>query len=289
MKLAYYKSCSLHATGKEYDSSLKAILKKLDIEPIEVKDWLCCGSTLAHHTSRLLAVSLPIKNLALIDKMGLDEVIVPCSACYAQFKAAQHEVAENPELKSEIEEIIEDKIGKEIKVLHPLEVLSTKDVLEKLPELVQRDLSNMKVACYYGCLLVRPPKVTKFEDECEYPMTMDNIMRAVGIPTVEWSYKTECCGGSFSTTKPEIVVKLSKRIFDDARANSADAIANPCIFCQMNLDSRERDIEKKYGEQYQIPVFYFTQLVALALGVPEKALFFNRHFVSPDKVLQKVA
>ncbi len=256
---------------------------------VEQIDCNRCGSPLAHKVSRLLSLALPLKNLALIEKSGFSQVMVPCAACYNRFKVAQYEVGEDPELKAKVEDIIEYKFRGKVKVYHPLEVLSSEAVLGRLSPLVKRDLSSLKVVSYYGCLLVRPPKVIQFDDVGEYPQTMDRILRAVGIATLDWSYKTECCGGSLSVTKPEVVVKVCQRILEDARAVGAEAIAVPCTFCHLNLDVRQEEIEKKYGVSYRLPVFYFTELVSLALGTAEDKLLLKMHFVDTRNVLQKVA
>jgi len=288
MKYAYYNSCSLRTTGKEYDRSLRAVCEKAGIELVELENWNCCGATLAHHISRLLHIALPMKNLAEVEKLGLKEVIVPCTACFSRFKFAQHEIADNPELAAEIEDIIEHKFESEIKVYHPLEVFSRDDVLSKLAGLVKRELKDLKVACYYGCYLLRPPKIMEF-DVCEYPQSMDKVLKAVGIYTLDWSCKTDCCGGSFSVTRPEVVLKLTNNILEGAKAAGANAIAVPCTFCHLNLDTRQQEIEKKYQVNYDLPIFYFTQLVGLALGIPDEELLLKMHFVDTKRVLQGVS
>ncbi|MES0329419.1 MAG: CoB--CoM heterodisulfide reductase iron-sulfur subunit B family protein [Dehalococcoidales bacterium] len=287
MKYAYYNSCSLRSTGREYDKSLRAVFKKLDIELVEPKNWICCGSTLAHNVSRLLSLALPLQNLAEIQKEGFDAVVVPCTACYSRFKIAQYEIAENSEMAAEVEEVIEYRFEKKVKVLHPLEVLSSEPVISRLPELVEKDLSSLKVVSYYGCLMLRPPEIMEF-DICEYPQTMDKILNAVGIPTLDWSHKTECCGGSLSITRPEIVRKLSRDLLEDAKAVGAEAISVPCTFCHLNLDVRQEEIEKEHNVSYRLPILYFTELVALAMGVPERDLLLKMHFVDSESVLQKV-
>ena len=181
MKYAYYNSCSLRSTGKEYNNSLQHVFKALDIELEEPKNWVCCGSTLAHNASVLLADTLPLKNLAEIDKMGLAEVMVPCTACYNRFKVAQYEDKGDLRLEHEIEEIIEHKFERPISVLHPLEILAMEENLTRIKSLVKRDLSHLKIVSYYGCLLVRPHNQTGFRDNPEYPMTMDRILNAVSI------------------------------------------------------------------------------------------------------------
>ena len=287
MKYAYYPGCSLHSTAKEYDRSLRAVCEKVGIELEEPRNWICCGSSWAHPTSRLLSVALPLKNLAEVEKSGFREVIVPCAACFSRFKIAQHEVSNKPKLAAEVEEIIEHKFKNEVKVSHPLDILSSKAELSKLTELVKNDLSGLKVVCYYGCLLARPPKVTEFDD-CEYPQSMDKILQAIGIPTLDWSYKTDCCGASFALTRTEIVLKLSHDILEGAKSVGADAIAVACPMCHSNLDTRQEEIEKKYQVTYHLPILYFTQLMGLAFGIPAEKLLLKSHLVDTEEVLEKV-
>ena len=289
MRFAYYNSCSLRSTGKEYDKSIRAVFNRLDVKLIEPENWVCCGSTIAHNVSHLLSIALPMKNLAEIEKEGFAEVIVPCTACYSRFKIAQHDMKNRPGLKEQVEEVIEYKFKGEIKVLHPLEVLAREDMLKLLAEKVEKDLSGLKVVSYYGCLLVRPPKIIGFDDVCEYPETMDKILKAVGINTLDWSHKTECCGGSLAVSRPDIVKSLSKRILDDAKEVGAEAISVPCTFCHLNMDTRQEELAQEYSVNYDMPIVYFTELVALALGEPANKLWLNKHIVDTGSILQKVA
>jgi len=287
VKYAYYPGCSLHSTAKEYDKSLRAVYEKVGIELEEVKNWICCGSSWAHPTSKLLSLALPLKNLAEIEKSGFGEVIVPCAACFSRFKIALHAVDNEPQLAAEVEGIIEHKFKDGVKVHHPLDTLSSNAELSRLTGLVKNDLSGLKVACYYGCLLTRPPKVTEFDD-CEYPQSMDKILQAVGVSTLDWSYKTDCCGASFALTRTEIVLKLSHDILEGAKSVGADAIAVACPMCQANLDTRQEEIEEKYQTTYHLPILYFTQLVGISLGIPVEKLLLKRHLVDTEDVLEKV-
>ena len=287
MKYAYYPGCSLHSTAKEYDRSLRVVCEKVGIELEEVKNWICCGSTPAHATSKLLSLALPLKNLAEIEKSGFREVIVPCAACFSRFKIAQHEIDTEPRLAAEVEGIIEHKFRDGVKVYHPLDILSNSAELSTLTELVKNDLSGLKVVCYYGCLLTRPPKVTGF-DVCEYPQSMDKILQAVGVSTLDWSYKTDCCGASFALTRTEIVLKLSRDILEGAKSVGADAIAVACPMCHVNLDTRQEEIEQKYQVTYHLPIFYFTQLMGLAFDIPAEKLLLKRHLVDSEELLERV-
>lgn len=289
MKYAYYPGCSLHSITKEYDSSLRAVCRTLGIELVEIRNWFCCGSTPAHcvSVSRLLASALPLGNLVLMQKMGFEEVVVPCPSCFSRFKTALHKVASEPELREEIEEIIKDRCSDGLRIYHPLQVLSEEPQLRKIGGLKKQNLSGLKVVCYYGCLLTRPPKIAQF-DTCEYPEVMDRVLRALGIVTLDWSYKTDCCGASFSLTRKDIVLKLSHDILKAAKAVGADGIAVACPLCHINLDTRQQEIEKTYGMNYNLPIFYFTQLMGVSFGLPPKELLFEKHFVDARRKLKEV-
>lgn len=287
MNHAYFPGCSLHSTGKEYDHSLKAVCKALDIHLESIPNWICCGSTPAHATSRLLAAALPMNNIAEYEKAGHHEVVVPCAACFSRFKTAQHEMAEDSAFAATLENLVDHKFTSPFHVMHPLEMFSSDEMMEQFGKRTTKDLSSVKVACYYGCLLTRPPKVTLF-DECEYPQTMDRLLQAFGIPTVDWTGKTDCCGSSFSLTQKDIVLKLSNDVLDQAMESGAEAIAVACSLCHVNLDTRQSEIEEKYSRKYDMPILYFTQLMGLAMGLPVRELSLGSHLVSADGLLQKI-
>jgi heterodisulfide reductase subunit B len=280
-KYAYYPGCSLHSTGSEYDVSFRAVCEKLGIEIEEVKGWVCCGTSPAHCTSRLLSLALPFENLCLAEKMGMTDVVAPCAACFARLRTALYEAAEDPEIAAQISEVLESPLPESMNVLSPLEIFCNES---GLGDAVTRQLPDLKVVCYYGCLLTRPSKVMQF-DECEYPMAMDNLLRSVGISTLDWSYKTDCCGGALALSRTDVVLKLTHDILEEAKAVGANAIAVGCPLCHANLDTRQGEIEQEYGAQYSLPILYFTQLMALALGVPSDKLGLQKHFVSADALL----
>jgi len=284
-KYAYYPGCSLHSTGSEYDVSFRAVCEKLDIDIEEIKGWVCCGTSPAHCTSRLLSLALPFENLCKAEKMGMTNVVAPCAACFARLRTAIYEAAEDSEIASQISEVLESPLPESMNVLSPIEIFCNH---ENIADAVKRQLPDLKVVCYYGCLLTRPSKVMQF-DECEYPMAMDNLLRSVGISTLDWSYKTECCGGALALSRTDVVRKLTHDIFEEAKAVGANAIAVGCPLCHANLDTRQGEVEKEYGTRYGLPILYFTQLMGLALGVPLKKLGLQKHFVSADALLSGVS
>ncbi|MBI5528058.1 MAG: CoB--CoM heterodisulfide reductase iron-sulfur subunit B family protein [Deltaproteobacteria bacterium] len=280
MRYAYYPGCSLHSTGVEYDKSLRAVAPHFGLEIDEPEGWVCCGTSSAHATSRSLAAALPLHNLNLVAQSGHAEVLVPCAACFARFKHALHEVREHPAAAAEVERVMGGKPATSVKPVHPLEVLDSLAQREEFRKSVVRDLSGLKVACYYGCLLTRPADVMRF-DNCEYPMSMDRIVAACGANPVDWSFKTECCGASFSLTKTELVHDLTAKVLSDAKARGANCIAVACSLCHANLDARQPEIEKKTGKKFGLPVLYFTQILGLALGLPFKDIALHKHIVPP--------
>jgi heterodisulfide reductase subunit B len=280
-KYAYYPGCSLHSTGAEYDMSFRTVCEKLGITLQEIKDWICCGASSAHSYSKILSLALPIHSLCSAEEMGLNEVVVPCAACFTRMKHALYETDHDPELEAQLSEIVDAPLPKTMKVLHPLEIFS--NGVDVAGAQVKK-LSRLKVVCYYGCLLTRPPKVMQF-DECEYPMSMDRLLRSLGIETLDWSYKTDCCGGAFSLTETDVIRKLIHEIFEEAKAVGANAISVACPLCHANLDTRQAEVEQEYNTKYGLPIFYFTQLMGLAFGIPAEQLGIHKHFVSAEGMI----
>lgn len=286
MKYSYYPGCSLHSLGREYDMSFRAVCSGLGISLEEVRGWTCCGTSSAHTTSRLLSVALPAGNLAKAETEGHREVVVPCASCFSRFKTASHEIESNPKIKAEIGKILGRPFSNSVKTTHPLEIIDSLAENPASGAKPARDMSGIKAVCYYGCLLTRPPKVTRF-DNCEYPMSMDRILGKFGIKTLDWSYKTDCCGAGFGLTRPDIVRRLVKKILDNASAVGANAVAVACPLCHANLDARQLNFNSE-GEHYDIPVFYFTQLVGLAMGVPSEKLGLKGHMIDTGPLVETV-
>ncbi len=153
---------------------------------------------------------------------------------------------------------------------------------EKIKSLVKKPLEELKVACYYGCLLLRPPKLIKFDD-CEAPKVMDDVVEAIGAEPVEWAFKTECCGAGFSLSKKEVVIDLTEKILRNAKLEGADVITVGCPLCHANLDFRQVDILKK-NKDINIPVLYITELVGIALGLTPKEVGLQSHFIDTSAI-----
>jgi len=270
VKYAYYPGCSLESTAWDFDRSTRAVCAALDVELEEIPDWVCCGSTPAHTTSASLAAALPVVNLQKAQRMGLP-VMAACASCYSRLRTANHKVKSEPDERARVERITEAAYDGGVEVHHVLDVLVNRVGLEEIRFRVKRPLSGLRVACYYGCLLSRPPEVVAFDDP-EHPASMEELLSAVGAEPVEWPLKTECCGAGLSMTNSAVVARLSHRLLLMARQAGAECLAVACPLCQVNLDLRQADARRAHGDLPDTPALYVTQLLGLALGLSPEEL-----------------
>lgn len=285
MKVGYFPGCSLHATAREYEESLKSIAPALDIQLEEVQDWACCGATSAHATNHLLSVALPARTLMLAQKQKLDTVFAPCAACYNRLASAQHALTNDKHLASRVESVLEcGSLESSIRILSVAQLLSERT--EKIQATATAPLKELRVACYYGCLLVRPPEICHFDDP-ETPTSLERIVRATGATPVIWDMALECCGGGFSLSRTASVVRLGRSILQSARSAGAHAIVVACPMCHSNLDFRQQAMHAREQDQ-ALPVLFVSQLVGLSMGTDPLQLGLGRHFVSPKHLLQQI-
>jgi heterodisulfide reductase subunit B len=282
MRFAYYPGCTATSTSVEYDESVRETSRRLGIDLEDIPEWTCCGASSGHIINRELALALPSRNLALANQMSL-AVVSPCPACSLRLKTAEHELRKDPELKSRIEEDIGMSLELPPKPKHFLEALYKDVGIEAVKSKVQKSLKGLKVVPYYGCLLVRPPEITGFDDP-ENPTILDRMMEALGAEVVDWSYKVDCCGGGLAIVAPEIVKKLAGKIVQAASEAGADAIVTACGICQANLDMRQ----PKSGGSRPMPIFYFSELSALAFGSSNVKPWMGKHLVNPSGLLEKL-
>ena len=277
MNLGLYPGCSLKGSSREYTESVLAVAKACGIELVEIEDWNCCGATAAHNLNKELSLALPARILSLAEKQGMKEIVVPCAACYSRLTVTKHEIAEHPELNETITR------ANDLEYKGTVEVLNIIQMIDKYitPDLEGRIVKpfDHKVACYYGCLLVRPHGILKFDRE-EDPQSMDELMLKAGATPIDWAFKTECCGAGLSVSRTSSVGRLSGEIMKDAVDRGAEAVIVACPMCHSNLDMRREAINSYLGEKVDIPVLYATQALGLALGIDRKALGLQRHFVA---------
>jgi len=287
LRYAYYPGCSGQGTSKEYDTSTRAVCEALNMELVEIPDWSCCGSSPAHTVDHRLSSALAGRNLGLAEMMeGVSAVITPCPSCLTNLKVASVRLRK-PDFAAEVNKLLDKPVRSTLPVKSVLQAIYEDVGVDAVRPKVFKWLKGLKLAPYYGCIMNRPPEVMEFDDH-ENPVAMDELMDAVGAQPVPFPLKVECCGASYGVARRDIVQNLSGKLLDMAALNGADAMVTACPLCQMNLDLRQDQINSANKTTHNMPVFYFTQLLGLALGVGEKDLGFSKLCVSPRKLLDSL-
>ena len=281
MKIGFFPGCSQEGTALEYGQSVEWVAEKLGIDLVELEDWSCCGASSGHSTDGTLSLALPARNIAIAEKMGLP-ITVCCAACYGRFRFAEHELGQNAEKRAEIAEIVGMPLEIKNKTQHFLELLFHEYGLEKIQSQLTKPLKGLKAACYYGCYLVRPPEITQFDDP-ENPTMLDQFVENLGAEVVDWPAKVDCCAGSLAFGRVDMAKKMLGDIMQSAIDAGANCIVAACPLCQANLDTRTPMSSKK-----ALPILYFSELLALALGNTKMMKWWNRHIFRPTKLLKSL-
>jgi heterodisulfide reductase subunit B2 len=274
MKLSFYPGCSLEGMAADYARSIEAVFQALDIDLVEIDDWSCCGATAAHSLSEAMSVFLPARNLYAAEQMGLD-IVSPCANCFNRLRYSQQMI------QKKVLDIPWPVTG-DLRVHDMTRFLAQPAVIKEIRNRVLKPLSGLNLVCYYGCQMVRPPRITGYTDY-ENPQTLDRIAAAVGARVIDWSYKATCCGAGIGIGRKEIGDSLTKRLLVKARQAGAEAIAVSCPLCQSNLDMIQRDRRER-----PIPVFYFTELIRLSFSDRGNPKWFKMHFADPVSLLNKI-
>lgn len=277
MKILYYPGCTLKTAAKNFEASAIAAAEALDIQLVELPRWNCCGTVYSLATDDLMHQLAPIRNLIRVQEKGEDKVVTLCSMCYNTLKRANYLLAEDPEKKEKINDFMdrEEDYRGEVKVLHLLEVLKERDISSA----VKRPLEGLKVTPYYGCLLLRPKEIGI--DDIEEPAILKDLLQSLGAEVVDTPYKTECCGSYETVNNVDLVAERAYSILRSAVRRGADAVVVSCPLCDFNLDRRQKEVSQRYSDFREIPVLYFTQLLAIALGVDGENCRFDLHYVDP--------
>ncbi len=282
MEVGYYPGCSLESSAKEFDLSIRAIFKELDVSLKEIPDWNCCGASPAHYLNEELAVALPYRNLVNAEEASLGQVISPCPACYSHLKHVHELVGKDPALAKRLQVLAGKGYGGKVQSKHFLDFIKEDIGPDRLKSSLKTSLKGLKVASYYGCL-TRLPGVDI--DDKENPVLMDEIVGAIGGEPLDWSHKTECCGASLSVTRTEIALRLTRSVLEAALEKGAECIAVVCPLCQSNLDTRQGDINKVYGTNYSLPILYISQLIGLTQKIAFSELGLDRLIINPMNLL----
>lgn len=285
----YYPGCSLQATAHAYEESMLAVGKHLGLMFDEIDDWNCCGATEYFSVEALPAYSLVARNLSLAEKMdGNRDVVAACSACFLNLRKTNDYMAKFPDLNKQVNQALAAgglsfEPGK-LKVRHLLDIIVQDIGYQRIKDKVTKPLSGMKVAPYYGCLIVRPE--TGYNTE--YPTHLDELMVTLGASVVDFPMKTHCCGGHMTQISEETAYELIRRLHQNARDYGADAIVTLCPMCQLNLDAYQSEVNRMFGTDFNMPVLFFTQLIGLAFGLGEQELGLGSEITPAAPALSKI-
>jgi heterodisulfide reductase subunit B len=274
--------------------STALVCEALDLEMVEIPDWNCCGASSAHSMDPTLFLALPARNLAKAQEVGLEDVAIPCAACYSRLAAADLALREDEHFRGQMESALGFEYEGRVRPRNLLDILANDLTKETLGGKVKKPLAGLKVVTYYGCLLIRPPQYTGRWDDPEHPQSMDYVVELMGGEAVPWSYGVDCCGGSLTLNRSDVVVHLVDRLVRAAHEAGAEALVTACPMCMANVDGRQKyrggaPLPRKAGPDYEaLPIFYFTELMALAYGLPMGKVL-GKHLVDPRPLLKRLA
>ena len=278
-EFAYFPGCSLEKMALSYHLSALETTKKLGVKLKELDDWNCCGATTYSYIDELLSYTLSARNLAIAEKTGLP-VVAPCSACYKNMYFTADHLKKDPDLADHVNFALEEDdlhFSGNVAVKHLLELYVNDIGLDELKSKVTHPLEGVKVAPYYGCQILRP---RKDHEDVEQPRLFEDLISAIGAEPVNYRLKMRCCGGSLIISSRTAALSMVRNLLQCALDAQATVIATSCPLCQVNLEVYQQQVNLEFGTNFSVPVFFFTQLIGLALGIPRKKLGFGQEFVS---------
>jgi heterodisulfide reductase subunit B len=283
MEYLYFPGCTLYTKAKNLDEAGRECAKVLGFELKELSNWTCCGATFPLATDNIMALAPPSRILARAKEEG-STLTTLCSVCFNVIKRTNRLIQGDQEKRDKINTFIEMDYQGDAEILHYLEILKRDVGFDALRTAVKRDLQGMKVAAFYGCMLLRPFEEMEFDDK-EAPTIFEEFLEAITCEPVDFPFKIECCGAFQSVGAPEVATECAYAILSSALRNGAEAVTTTCPLCQFNIDSMQKEIHEKHNDFPGVPVIYFTQLLGLALGLPVEKLDLERNDVDPRPLL----
>jgi len=287
MDLSYYPGCTLKTKAKNLEDSTIASMKALGINLVELPRWNCCGTVFSFADDDLIHQVAPIRNLIRAKEAGNGKVVTLCSFCYNTLKRANLLVKNDPEKRKTLNTFMEEEVdyAGEVEPLHLLEVLRDEVGWDKIAEKVKVPLKGLKVAPYYGCTLLRPEEVAI--DDIERPTILHKLVKAVGAEAVDFPFATECCGSFQVVSNQDAIVERAWEILSSALRRGAEIMVLSCPLCDYNLGRKQSELALRYSEFRPLPLVYFSQLLALSLGLGPEACRFDLNYVDPRPLLRE--
>jgi heterodisulfide reductase subunit B len=252
---------------------------------VELPEWNCCGATYPLIIDNMLELAAPAHVLVAARDEG-STVTTACTTCYNVLKRTNHFIREHEEERERINSFIEAEYSGEVEVKDILHLLRDDVGFDVVQEKVQRPLKDLKVASYYGCMVLRPPDEVAYDDP-DHPQSLDDLMAALGATPVDFAHKNECCGAYLAVKDPEVTREMVYTILKSAQVAGAEAVATNCPLCQFNLDKQQAEMRKRHAGYKPVPIFYFSQLMGLALGLDARDYGWERHYVDALPLLKE--
>jgi len=283
MKVSYFPGCTLKTTGKGFERAVRAATAAVGLELVELPEWNCCGATYPLIVDNMLELAAPTHVLVAARNQGLP-LTTACTTCYNVLKRTNHFIREHPEERERINAFIEAEYAGEVEVIDILHVLRDRVGFAAVQEKVQRPLTGLKVAAYYGCMVLRPPAEVAYDDP-DNPRSLDDLMTALGATPVDFPHKNECCGAYLAIKEPSVTREMVYTVLKAAQAAGAEAVVTNCPLCQFNLDKQQATMHTFQAGYRPVPVFYFSQLMGLALGLEGSDYGWERHYIDARPLL----
>lgn len=262
MTYSYYPGCTLRTKAKALDTYARNSAKALGITLEEIDEWQCCGGVYPSAADEIATRLSSVRTLAAA-KMAGNDLLTVCSACHNVLKRTNADIREDADFNLRADNYLglDEKYNGEAKVVHYIEMLRDTVGFDEIKKKVVNPLKGKRIAAYYGCLLLRPSGVMQFDDP-ENPTIMEDLIRALGAEPVVYPFRNECCGGYVTLEDKNLAQKRSNRVLASAEDKGADMVITACPLCMYNL--------VKNGTEHELPVYYFTELLAEALGVKQE-------------------
>ena len=283
MRIPYFPGCTLNTTAKGFDNSLRASTQVLGLELVELPEWNCCGATFPLLVDNVLDLAGPARVLVAARETG-ERLAVACTTCYNVLRRTNHSLAADDDRREKLNFFIEAEYNGDLQIFDVLQLLRDEIGFEKIARMVKKPLSGLKAAAYYGCMVLRPPAEVAYDDP-ENPSTLDDLLIALGAQTVDYPHKAECCGSYLAVVSAEAASEMTHTILSSAHNNGAQVMVTNCPLCQFNLDKHQAELSRRHSGFQSVPVFYFGQLLAMALGLDTLDFGWDKHYVDPQPIL----
>lgn len=285
MRIAVYWGCKIPTAQYGYEMSVRQIFPYFNIELVDLKGASCCGGP-ARSINISAAMYLSARNLALASQTGLDDLLVPCNECHFMMSEAKHRIGNDEEMHRKVEELLREEglqYPSKVKIWHVVDLLHDVVKIDVVKARVKKPLKGLKFAVHPGCQIIRPSEIGRV-DNAENPTKLDALVKALGAETVDYSEKLDCCGAALLNSHKDAALSLAGSKLKAVQARNVDGFVDTCPYCHTMYDVRQKDAAATVGGKLSLPVFYYTQLLGIALGIAQEelGLHLNQSYI-PEK------